>query len=149
MQSSKDPLLVDLHRMCLLPQQQVVTTLEKCCPPGSSLETPRPRFYWELLTEAVSAWMAPYVQTPRRKAGVQEKPCCLHIFRHNGPLTSILGMVLPASLKSSISDTNQGSTLQNLASRTFKAQKQGLLFSSFLHRRFILHITWRNNSIST
>lgn len=45
--------------------------IANCCPPGSSLETPRPRFYWELLTEAVSAWMAPYIQTPTRKAGVQ------------------------------------------------------------------------------
>lgn len=71
MQSSKCPLPVDLHRMCLLRQQQVVTTLAKCCPPGSSLETPCPRFYWELLTEAVSVWMAPCVPTPRRKAGVQ------------------------------------------------------------------------------
>ena len=71
MQSSKDPLPVDLHSMCLFPQQQVVRTLANFCPPGSSLETPRPRFYWELLTEAVSAWMTPYIQTPRRKAGVQ------------------------------------------------------------------------------
>lgn len=34
-------------------------------------------FYWKLVTNAASAWHVPYVQTPRRKAGV---PIVMAIF---------------------------------------------------------------------
>lgn len=123
MQSSKDPLPVDLHSMCLFPQQQVVRTLANFCPPGSSLETPRPRFYWELLTEAVSAWMTPYIQTPRRKAGVQmswlsswvsNSPCrfwiCQTLHNHENKFLKIpayLCIYLPTYLSSIYRETGK------------------------------------------
>lgn len=71
-------------------------------------ETQRPRLHCRQVTGAPSAWCAPILQTPRRKAGVRHKPYCLHKqSRHSESPLSVSGNTLRAKFP----DASQGPTL--------------------------------------
>lgn len=72
--------------------QRDVTTRVRRCPSGTLVRaSSAPRgFSWGPVTSAPSAWHVPKFQTPRRKAGVQQKPHCLHQqLRHREPLLAV------------------------------------------------------------
>lgn len=87
-------------------QQWVLTVDVKCCQPGKLIRDFVPRaFTWE------PAWPKCNLQTPRRKAGVQQKPYYLHNeFRHSD--WHYLGWWDPSTSK--LPDASQGPTLQSI-----------------------------------
>lgn len=72
-------------------------------------ETQRPRFHCRQVTGAPAALCAPILQTPRRKAGVQQTPHGLHKqSRHRESPLSVIGNTLGAKFPGA----SQGPTLQ-------------------------------------
>lgn len=66
------------HRTHLIPPAMSVTSCMKCYLPEKLIRDSSPGLFWGLVIQAPSACNTPKFYIPGRKAGMQDKPHCLH-----------------------------------------------------------------------